>query len=439
MLGRTTILAGLLFAIAALFAGPAGAAGEQIVGTINNQVSANEKQPVEGVEISVAQCSESVLTDTDPLKAKCTSPTDVGSASTDALGKYAIDLPGEGVYRVSLDEASLPRGVEVTEGFGSERVVKVNPSQKKAILFPLGKSTRETRTKWAQAAQLTVDGLKFGMIIAMCAVGLSLIFSTTGLTNFAHGEMVSAGMLLTYLFNQIVGLSVVVAAVISFLLGGLIGAGLEAGIWKPLRRRKTGLTSAMIVSIGLGILFKSVFQFAFGTRTRPYNQYSVQKAWTFGPISITPKDVALIVIALVVLVSVALSLQLTKTGKAIRAVSDNPDLASASGINSDRIILFVWIAGGALAALGGTLQGINEQVSFQGGSALLLLMFAGITLGGLTNPYGALVGCFVVGLVVQVSTLWIASELKTVGALGVLIVVLLVRPQGILGRAERVG
>ena len=123
----------------------------------------------------------------------------------------------------------------------------------------------------------------------------------------------------------------------------------------------------------------------------------------------------------------------------MRAVADNRDLAASSGIDVDRVILFVWALGGGLAALGGVLFGLQQQVQFEMGFKLLLLMFAGITLGGLGTAYGALVGSFVVGMFIELSTLVVPTELKNVGALLVLIVVLLVRPQGILGRAERIG
>ena len=144
-------------------------------------------------------------------------------------------------------------------------------------------------------------------------------------------------------------------------------------------------------------------------------------------------------ICLVVLVGVALLLQYTRIGKAMRAVSDNPDLAASSGINVDAVILFVWVLGAGLAALGGILFAADQEVNFRFGFELLLLMFAGITLGGLGTAYGALLGSFLVGVLIQVSTLWVPFELKNVGALAVLIIILLIRPQGLLGRAERVG
>ena len=136
---------------------------------------------------------------------------------------------------------------------------------------------------------------------------------------------------------------------------------------------------------------------------------------------------------------VLLFLQRTQMGKATRAVADNRDLAESSGINVDRVITFVWAAGAGLAGLGGILQGLSEQVSWQMGFQLLLLMFAGVTLGGLGTAYGALVGSLVVGVFVQMSTLVIGSDMKYVGGLLLLIVILVIRPQGILGSRARIG
>jgi branched-chain amino acid transport system permease protein len=195
----------------------------------------------------------------------------------------------------------------------------------------------------------------------------------------------------------------------------------------------------LVITIGLSLLLRHLFLYQFGGRTRPFDDYQVQDAWSIGPIDLTPRDAFSIVLSMVVLIGIGLALARTRAGKAMRAVADNPDLASSSGIDVERVILLVWVAGSALAALGGVLFALTEQVSFQMGFLLLLLMFAGVTLGGLGTAYGALVGSFVVGLFVQLSTLYLAPELKNVGALLILILILLVRPQGILGSAERVG
>jgi len=148
-----------------------------------------------------------------------------------------------------------------------------------------------------------------------------------------------------------------------------------------------------------------------------------------------------IVIALctIVLVATCIALQVTRTGKAMRAVADNPALAASSGINVEKVISIVWIGGAALAGLSGVLLGLTQGFDYQIGFKILLLVFAAVTLGGLGTIWGAILGSFIIGILIEESTLFINAELKFVGALVVLIVVLLIRPQGLLGRAERVG
>lgn len=380
-------------------------------------------EPVEGVEITVETADGG----------------EVDTAATDADGMFEILVPGPGNYVATIDTDTLPEGVELREADNVSRTVSVSPGESQRLLYPLGEDTRNVRGRGDVFLQLVVDGVKYGLIIALAAVGLSLIFGTTGLTNFAHGELVTFGALAAWFVNVQLGVQLIPAAVIGVLAGGVGGGLLDRLLWRPLRRRGTGLIAMLVVSIGLSLLVRYVFLYQFGGRARPYSDYTVQRAVDVGPVAITPKDLVSIAIALVVLVAVALLLQRSRLGKAMRAVADNPDLAAASGIDVQRIILYVWVFGGALAALGGILIGLGEQVSFQLGFTYLLLMFAGITLGGLGTAYGALLGGFIVGLFVQVSTFWVSSELKTVGALLVLVLVLLVRPQGILGQAERVG
>jgi neutral amino acid transport system permease protein len=183
-----------------------------------------------------------------------------------------------------------------------------------------------------------------------------------------------------------------------------------------------------------------VFLYFFGSRTRPYSDYALQPGgFRIGSAIVPPKTFAVIVISVIVLGAVGLFLSRARFGKAMRAVADNAPLASASGIDTDRVVLWVWIGGSALAGFGGVLYSTTQQVSFQQGQTLLLLMFAGITLGGLGTAYGAAIGCFVLGLFLQLSTLIIPTSIKNVGALAVLILVLLFKPEGLFGRRERVG
>jgi len=158
-----------------------------------------------------------------------------------------------------------------------------------------------------------------------------------------------------------------------------------------------------------------------------------------GPVDLIPKDVAIIVISTLVLIAVGVALRLTKLGKAMRAVADSGDLAASSGIDVNRIITTVWFMGGVLVTLGGVFVALSEQVNWLMGNQLLLLIFAGVTLGGLGTDFGAMIGSLLVGILIYMSTLWIAPELKNVGALVILILILMVRPQGLFGRKERIG
>ena len=251
--------------------------------------------------------------------------------------------------------------------------------------------------------------------------------------------MVTFGALLAYFFNQTLEWHMLIAAPLAVLCGAALGAALDKGLWQPLRGRGTGLVAMLVISIGVGVLMRNMFQYQFGAAARPYADFQLQKAIELGPVSLVPRDLVIMGLSAAILVGVASFLQFTRVGKAMRAVSDNKDLAESSGIDVERIILFVWVVGGGLAALGGIFQGLDQQVSFQFGFQLLLLMFAAVTLGGLGTAYGALVGSLIIGLFVQLSTLVVDPEFKNTGALLVLILVLIVRPQGILGQPERVG
>jgi branched-chain amino acid transport system permease protein len=195
----------------------------------------------------------------------------------------------------------------------------------------------------------------------------------------------------------------------------------------------------MIVSIGLSLFLRYLFLYMFSGNTRSFPAYRGQKGVELGPITLAWVDYISMGIAVFMLLLVAYALLRTRLGKATRAVADNPALAAASGIDVDRVIRTVWIAGSALAGLAGILLGLAQGINWQMGFQILLLIFAAVTLGGLGTAFGALVGALVVGLFVSVTTLVIPTELKNVGALGILILILLVRPQGILGRAQRIG
>jgi len=365
------------------------------------------------------------------------SDVEVDEIETDEDGKATITLPGEGQFTATLDLDSLDEDVGLPrEG---RDAISIDPNRARILNFTLGDRERASSSTWDKVPQLIFNGFSFGLVIAITSVGLSLIYGTTGLVNFSHSEHVTWGAVVAWWINVDHDLHIIPAALIAIAIGAASGAIVNRLVWSRLRSRGMSLVAMMIVSIGLSLAARSLLQLLFGGVFRPYRQFYRQGGIDIGPITTTPKILWMIALIIVVIVAIASLLQYTRIGKAMRAVADNGDLAASSGIDVDRVILFVWALGGGLAALGGILFGLQQQVQFEMGFRLLLLMFAGITLGGLGTAYGALVGSFVVGMFIEVSTLVVPTELKNVGALLVLVVVLLVRPQGILGRAERIG
>jgi len=367
--------------------------------------------------------------------------TEVVRGETGPDGTVTLPVPAKDYYVVTINVDSLPEGVSLINEDKSTAIIEKDAftTNDKSVRFFTGTSASSSVSLFDKILQRSVDGIRLGLIIAICSVGLSLIFGTTGLTNFAHGEMVTFGGLMAFWLNVIIGIPLLIGAPLVIVLGGAFGYLFNELIFGRLRKRGIGLISQLVVSVGLSIMLRNFYLYQFGGRTRPLDDFSLQVAKKFGPVSITMRDLTTAIISLIVLVAVAVFLQRSRTGKAIRAVSDNAALASSTGIDTQRIIRIVWIAGGALAALGGVFRGLDEQVGFEMGSGLIFLMFAGITLGGLGSAYGALVGGFFVGLFVELASLVVPAELKNAPALLILVVVLIVRPQGILGRKQRVG
>jgi neutral amino acid transport system permease protein len=429
---RAMLLVLCALTIAGALASPAAAASgasEQVLlaqemdqgftGTLRD----GDGEPVEGVTITVFDADGQ----------------EVGSAESDADGAWQIGVEAGGQYEILLDEETLPEGVDLRDADRNPLEVNLQSGRVRPAIFALGEGGTG-RGQIEAFFRAFANGLKFGLIIAMCAVGLSLIFGTTGLINFAHGELVALGALLALAFNvTFFRIHLLVAALLAVALTAALGGGLERLLFRPLRKRRLGTFQLVVITIGLSLLIRHLLLMRFGGAPRPYRDYVGQRAIQMGPVQLTPRDMVIMLLSALTLVAVATMLQRTRIGKAMRAVSDNRDLAESSGIDVDQIVMIVWILGAGLAALGGVLFGSAVAVDWFMGFRLLLLMFAGVILGGLGTAYGAMVGGLVIGLVTELSVLWFPAELKFMWALIVLIVVLLVRPQGILGRRERIG
>ncbi len=378
----------------------------------------------------------------------------VGSGKSGPTGVFDIPLPGKSIdnlgktFTVKIDRSTLPKGTALRNPKQVSLKRTLNLDSDVFVTFPIGNASTSGATGLGvQALQLAVGGIVFALLLAMAALGLSMIFGTTGLTNFAHGELITFGALVAYGVDSLPGtisiggtnLTVAVAIVVTIVVSGLFGWFNDWALWKPLRHRGTGLVAMMVVSIGLSILLRNIYQYLAGASNHQYSQFASPAPYHWGPVLVTPKDIFVALFAVAVLVTVVLALQRTKLGKATRAVADNTALSAATGINVDRVISVVWIVGAMLAGLSGVLLGMTQGFDFQIGFKLLLLVFAATVLGGLGTAWGAIVGAIVIGLFVEVSTLFVPAELKFVGALLVLIIVLLIRPQGLLGKAQRVG
>ncbi|WP_235866029.1 branched-chain amino acid ABC transporter permease [Serinibacter arcticus] len=395
-------------------------------------------------------------------------------AVTNDAGQWSVAVTESGEYTVTLDEATLPAGETLRDPASNPKTVQADLGKRPGALFALGDpggapapttppagGDGETSAPTATTApdaesgaagesaaagsgnnrvlQLILSGLVFGLLLALASVGANLIYGTTGLSNFAHGDLVTLGGLVAFSAVRWWGLPLWSSIILATIAGCIIGWLLDAGIFAPLRRRGVGITQQLIVTIGLALAMLNLYLVLYGASPLPIVS-SISERIQLGPVSMSQQTMLSVVIAGVVLAAVALVLQRTRIGRATRAVSDNPALAAASGIKVASIIRGVWVASSGLASLGGVLMGLYlGSTRFNFGSVLLLLMFAAITLGGLGSPLGGLLGALVIGLVVELSTLILPSDLRYASALVILIVVLLVRPQGILGRAQRIG
>lgn len=353
-------------------------------------------------------------------------------------GRWVVPVPVQGVYTATLLPDTLPEGVAPRDPDNITRDVNLSTTNTVNVLFPTGEGTVAQNNIAQTILTRFIYGLNFGLLLALGAIGISLIYGTTKLNNFAHGEMVTFGAVIFFLFGTSLGIPLIPAIAITLVLSAFTGYAQDAWLHRPLRKRGVGLVQAMIVTIGLSILVRYVFLFFLGGNIETLDTGLTQNV-NIGPATITLASLVSMGISIVMLGLVGLFLTRTRVGKATRAVSDNASLAAASGINVDRIIRIVWILAATLTGLSGILYGIFRQVNWNMGFQILLLLFAAVTLGGLGSAFGALVGSLIIGIVTEVSTVWIPNDLRYAVALLILILVLLVRPQGVLGRKERVG
>ena len=298
------------------------------------------------------------------------------------------------------------------------------------------------------------NGLLLGIIISVASVALSLLYGVTRIVNFSHGEIIALGAIMTLFFSNPIdsrvlfldrysplGMNFTSSIIISIIICGIFGGLLEIFLFKPLRKSEVGNIAVLVVTIGLSIFFRHIY-LLFATGKVQNFPLELERRQTYLFFDMTPRNFQVLIAGLSVMIFIGLFLSYTKIGKAMRAVRDSNELANISGINSDNIILFTWVSSSMLAGLAGIFQAIINDVRYNMGFLILLLIFAGTVLGGIGTSFGAMVGGLLIGIFVQVSValpfMEGHTEAKNAVALAIMILILLFRPQGIFGQKERI-
>ncbi len=280
-----------------------------------------------------------------------------------------------------------------------------------------------------QVAQLIINGIAVGSIIALAAVGLTLTYGILRLSNFAHGDFLTLGAYFTLFINSF-GVNIWVSMVLSA-VGTVVAMLLsEILLWSRMRSIRASSTSLIIISIGLALFLRNSIIFIWGGSNQNYNLPISPALDVFG-LKVPQNQLLVLFLAAVTILLLHYLLQNTKIGKAMRAVADDIDLAKVSGINVDKVVFWTWVIAGSVTSLGGSMYGLITAVRPNMGWFLILPLFASVILGGIGNPYGAIAAAFIIGIAQEASTPLLGSQYKQGVALLLMILVLLIRPKGL--------
>jgi neutral amino acid transport system permease protein len=290
-----------------------------------------------------------------------------------------------------------------------------------------------------ELAQATINGLVSGAYFALGAAGLTLVYGVLKLVNFAHGEFLTFGAYMAVVARSAFGFPLGLALPFAFVTTALLALGLEMAMWRPMRRQGAGVMQLLLMALGLAFVIRNVIQLIAGTDVRQLGA-NVTSSVTFHGLHIGRTELWVVILAFAALVALATMLSRTRLGMHIRALSDNPELAATTGLDTDRIILYTWVLAGGLAGLAGVVYGASIGVITPNlGFGIVLSIFAAVIVGGIGDAYGALAGGILIGLVQEWSTLVVPVNLKVAVGFGAMILVLILRPQGIFGHARSAG
>ncbi len=281
-----------------------------------------------------------------------------------------------------------------------------------------------------EVAQLILNGVMAGTILAMPAIGLTALFAVLRFTNFALASHMTIGAFAGFVANAMLGVPVIPALVAAFLVAGLVGLASDEWVLKPLR--SAGFITTAIGSIALTIALENAIRFAFGNQLRGYD-VPLRRDWVVSGLRVSPQQVENLFFAVVVMALLFAFLTFTRTGKAMRAVADNPMLAAIKGINADQVARLVSFVAMGLAGLGGMLIGLDTTIDPLIGFKTILSVFAAAVVGGLGSIPGAVVGALVIGVGEELSLLVLSPAYRTAVGFVAILLVLTFWPRGLLG------
>jgi branched-subunit amino acid ABC-type transport system permease component len=282
--------------------------------------------------------------------------------------------------------------------------------------------------------QFIWNGLVVGSLIALGGLGLTLLFGLLNFINIAYGDYMAFGAYFALAANVGLGLPIVVSVLIGAVGGGILAVAVHKFIFSKFMDRDPIVL--LVVSIGMAFILRNVIRIFWSTDPQ-YYAVPVEEGPSFLGVTFLPEQVAIIAMSLVVLGLLFLLLHRTRIGIAMRAASDDTDLARLRGIDTKRLVIYISLVGGIIAAFAGIMLGLDSNLRPNMGFIALIPIFAAVILGGIGDPTGAVIGGYVIGIGQEVSVAFIPSEYKPVVGLVLLIIGLLTRPDGLFGEATR--
>ncbi|WP_346891907.1 branched-chain amino acid ABC transporter permease [uncultured Roseibium sp.] len=274
-----------------------------------------------------------------------------------------------------------------------------------------------------------IPGLVLGSIYALGAVGITLVFAILRYAHLAHGDLATLGAFLALAIVTGFGLPPLAALPLAMILTAGVAVGIDKVFYEHLRERPKIVT--VMASLGIALMVRSVVQVVWGVDAESYVRGIVRPENYFG-LRIKDREIYTVVFMLALVCALQLFLARSKWGKAMRAMSDNPNLALLSGIDNKKVVILTWVIAGGLCAASGVFLGINTELKSMMGWHMLLPMFAAAILGGVGRVEGAVIGGLIVGIAEELSVLVLPSEYKAAMAFAILLFMLLVRPTGLL-------